>query len=196
MTPKPEGTIIIKGTGKYTGPVGLGSLKSVKETYADFADETIKISDGTFTTEVPAAYCADGYIPTQNEDGTYGVKLAEGAYLLQDYRSGEQTSWTYPTQEGMAFAGWYKDAAFTTPCAARDVEGAAYAKFVPITDLLKYKGRSLRMDKGDPSETTYLRFGYTKAIPNGATYIENGWYYKRLSAPTGDDIRFIQQCLE
>jgi len=77
VTPKPEGTIIIKGTGKYTGPVGLGSLKSVKETYADFADETIKISGGTFTTEVPAAYCADGFIPTQNEDGTYGVKVGK-----------------------------------------------------------------------------------------------------------------------
>lgn len=76
-TPKPEGTIIIKGTGKYTGPVGLGSLKSVKETYADFADETIKISGGTFTTEIPAAYCADGFIPTQNEDGTYGVKVGK-----------------------------------------------------------------------------------------------------------------------
>ena len=81
VTPKPEGTIIIKGTGKYTGPVGLGSLKSVKETYADFADETIKISDGTFTTEVPAAYCADGFIPTQNEDGTYGVKV--GKYVAE-----------------------------------------------------------------------------------------------------------------
>ena len=46
----------------------------------------------------------------------------------------------------MAFAGWYKDAAFTTPCAASDVEGAAYAKFAPITDLLQYKGGSLRMD--------------------------------------------------
>lgn len=150
----------------------------------------ISISGGTFANEVPAEYCAEGYVPTANTDGTYGVKLAEGAYLLQDYRSGDQASWTYPTQEGMAFAGWYKDAAFTTPCAESDVEGAAYAKFVNITDLLKYKGRSLRMDKGDPSETTYLRFGYTKAIPNGATYIENGWYYKRLSAPTGDDIRF------
>ena len=191
VTPKPEGTIIIKGTGKYTGPVGLGSLRSVKETYADFADETIKISDGTFTTEVPVAYCADGYIPTQNEDGTYGVKLAEGAYLLQDYRSGEQTSWTYPTQEGMAFAGWYKDAAFATACTASDVEGAAYAKFVPITDLLKFKGGSLRMDKGVPSESTYLRFGYTKAIPEGTTYIENGWYYKRLSAPTSGDRRLV-----
>ena len=79
VTPKPEGTIIIKGTGQYTGPVGLGSLKSVKETYADFADETIKISGGTFTTEVPAAYCADGFIPTKNADGTYGVK--EGHYV-------------------------------------------------------------------------------------------------------------------
>ena len=77
VTPKPEGTIIIKGTGKYTGPVGLGSLKSVKETYADFADETVKISGGTFTTEVPAAYCADGFIPTKNEDGTYGVKVGK-----------------------------------------------------------------------------------------------------------------------
>ena len=81
VTPKPEGTIIIKGAGQYTGPVGLGSLKSVKETYADFADETIKISGGTFTTEVPAAYCADGFIPTQNEDGTYGVKV--GKYVAE-----------------------------------------------------------------------------------------------------------------
>ena len=81
VTPKPEGTIIIKGTGKYTGPVGLGSLKSVKETYADFADETIKISGGTFTTEVPAAYCADGFIPTKNVDGTYGVK--EGKFVAE-----------------------------------------------------------------------------------------------------------------
>ena len=191
VTPKPEGTIIIKGTGKYTGPVGLGSLKSVKETYADFADETINISDGTFTNEVPADYCAEGYVPTANADGTYGVKLAEGAYLLQDYRSGDQASWTYPTQEGMAFAGWYKDAAFTTPCTASDVEGAAYAKFVPITDLLQFKGGSLRMDKGVPSESTYLRFGYTKAIPEGTTYIENGWYYKRLSAPTSGDRRLV-----
>ena len=189
VTPKPEGTIIIKGTGKYNGPVGLGSLKSVKETYADFADETINISDGTFTNEVPADYCAEGYVPTANGDGTYGVKLAEGAYLLQDYRSGNQTSWTYPTQEGMAFAGWYKDAAFTTACTASDVEGAAYAKFVPITDLLQYKGGSLRMDVAQPSELTWLRFGYTMALPEGASFVENGWYFKKVSTSQPTDVR-------
>ena len=73
-TPKPEGTIIIKGEGKYTGPVGLGSLESVKDTYKDFKDKTIKVSGGTFSNAVLLEYCADGFTPTQNEDGTYGVK--------------------------------------------------------------------------------------------------------------------------
>lgn len=193
-----EGKSVIDGCVDVSGTIGEGQSRQLTITGGTFSKPisvsaqpaNISISGGTFATEIPADHCAAGYVPVANTDGTYGVKLPEGAYALQDYRTGDQTSWTYPTQEGMAFAGWYKDAAFTTPCTASDVEGAAYAKFVNITDLLKYKGRSLRMDKGDPSETTYLRFGYTKAIPNGATYIENGWYYKRLSAPTGDDIRF------
>ena len=200
------GETIIGGDAQFTGEIVVDITGEVPPTLkieggsldvtswrvtsaAAAANATVAVSGGTFKAAVPENYCAAGYTPVANADGTYGVKLAEGAYLLQDYRSGEQASWTYPAKEGMAFAGWYKDAAFENPCTASDVEGAAYAKFVPITDLLKYKGRSLRMDKGDPSETTYLRFGYTKAIPAGATYIENGWYYKKLSAPTGDDKR-------
>ena len=202
------GETIIGGNAQFTGTIYMdvtspnpstlkiegGLLDVTKWTMTSAAAEansTIAVSGGTFTAAVPENYCAKGYAPAANTDGTYGVKLAEGAYLLQDYRSGDQASWMYPTQEGMAFAGWYKDASFTTPCAASDVEGAAYAKFVPITDLLKFKGGSLRMDKGVPSESTYLRFGYTKAIPEGTTYIENGWYYKRLSAPTSGDRRLV-----
>lgn len=176
VTPRPEGTIIIKGEGKYIGPVGLGSLKSVQETYADFADETIKVSDGTFTTAVPETYCAAGYAPSANANGTYGVKLAEGAYLLQDYRSGDQASWKYPTpQDGMAFAGWYKDAAFKTACTKSDVEGAAYAKFVKISDHIQYMGGSLRMDGPAASESTSLRFGYITSVPDGTKYIDSWW---------------------
>lgn len=197
-----EGTLSVKGGTFDLHQKWDGSSKylfnCIDDAYAS-GSAKVAISGGTFVGFDPSvspegegtSYLAPGYAPTDNADGTYGVKLAEGAYLLQDYRSGDQASWTYPTQEGMAFAGWYKDAAFTTPCAASDVEGAAYAKFVPITDLLKFKGGSLRMDKGVPSESTYLRFGYTKAIPEGTTYIENGWYYKRLSAPTSGDRRLV-----
>ena len=202
------GETIIGGDAQFTGEIVVDITGEVPPTLkieggsldvtswrvtsaAAAANATVAVSGGTFTAAVPENYCAEGYAPAANADGTYGVKLAEGAYLLQDYRSGDHASWTYPTQEGMAFAGWYKDAAFTTTCTASDVEGAAYAKFVPITDLLKFKGGSLRMDKGVPSESTYLRFGYTKAIPEGTTYIENGWYYKRLSAPTSGDRRLV-----
>lgn len=197
-----EGTLSVKGGTFDLHQKWEGSSKylfnCIDDAYAK-GSANVAISGGTFVGFDPNAspegegtsYLAPGYAPTDNGGGTYGVKLAEGAYLLQDYRSGDQASWTYPTQEGMAFAGWYKDAAFTTPCAASDVEGAAYAKFVPITDLLQYKGGSLRMDKGVPSESTYLRFGYTKAIPEKATYIENGWYYEMLSAPTSGDRRLV-----
>ncbi len=75
VTPKPVGTIkIIGSTGKYTGLVGLGALNSVKETYNDFSDDTIAVSGGTFSSEVMPEYCADGYVPKDNGDGTYGVE--------------------------------------------------------------------------------------------------------------------------
>ena len=197
-----EGTLSVKGGTFDLHQKWEGSSKylfnCIDDAYAG-GSANVAISGGTFVGFDPSvspegegtSYLAPGYAPAANADGTYGVKLAEGAYLLQDYRTGDQASWTYPTKEGMAFAGWYKDATFTTPCAASDVEGAAYAKFVPITDLLQYKGGSLRMDKGVPSESTYLRFGYTKAIPEKATYIENGWYYEMLSAPTSGDRRLV-----
>ena len=157
---------------------------------------TVSIKGGTFGHDYShspegegTSYLAPGYAPVANANGTYGVKLAEGPYQLQDYRTGDQASWTYPTQEGMAFAGWYKDATFETPCTESDVEGAAYAKFVKITDLLQYKGGSLRMDVAQPSELTWLRFGYTMALPEGASFVENGWYFKKVSTSQPTDVR-------
>ena len=151
--------------------------------------KTVAVSGGTFSSAVSVDLCAGGCAPVDNGDGTYGVKLAEGAYLLQDYRSGDQASWTYPAKEGMAFAGWYKDAASTTPYAASDVEGASYAMFVPISDLLQYKGGSLRMDVAQPSELTWLRFGYTMDLPEGASFVDNDWYFKKVSTSQPTDVR-------
>lgn len=185
-----EGTLSVKGGTFDLHQKWEGSSKylfnCIDDAYAS-GSANVAISGGTFVGFDPSAspegegtsYLAPGYAPTANADGTYGVKLAEGAYLLQDYRGGKPASWTYPTQEGMAFAGWYKDAAFKTACATSDVEGAAYAKFVKISDLITFKGGSLRMDVGTPAELTYLRFGYNLAIPDNASFIENGWYYHR-----------------
>ncbi|MBE6941942.1 MAG: hypothetical protein E7455_06670 [Ruminococcaceae bacterium] len=39
------------------------------------------VSGGTFSAAVPEAFCAEGFIPTENADGTYGVK--EGSYVAQ-----------------------------------------------------------------------------------------------------------------
>lgn len=197
-----EGTLSVKGGTFDLHQKWEGSSKylfnCIDDAYAG-GSANVAISGGTFVGFDPSvspegegtSYLAPGYVPAANADGTYGVKLAEGAYLLQDYRSGEQASWTYPTQDGMAFAGWYKDASFKTACTASDVEGAAYAKFVPITDLLQYKGGSLRMDVTDPSTSTYLRFGYTMAIPEKSAFIENGWYYKKVTVSSPDDVRFV-----
>ena len=195
-----EGTLSVKGGTFDLHQKWNGSSKylfnCIDDAYAS-GSANVAISGGTFVGFDPSvspegegtSYLAPGYAPTDNADGTYGVKLAEGAYLLQDYRSGDQASWTYPNQEGMAFAGWYKDASFTTPCTASDVEGAAYAKFVKITDLLQYKGGSLRMDVAQPSELTWLRFGYTMALPEGASFVENGWYFKKVSTSQPTDVR-------
>ena len=79
-TPKPEGTITITGAdGSYTGLVGLGSLDSVKTGFADFEDAHYAVSGGTFSDAVLPEYCAAGFIPAANGDGTFGVK--EGAYV-------------------------------------------------------------------------------------------------------------------
>ena len=43
-------------------------------------DGTISVSGGTFSSAVPAEYCAEGYTPVKNADGTYGVEL--GNYVV------------------------------------------------------------------------------------------------------------------
>ena len=89
-TPKPEGTITITGAdGSYTGLVGLGSLDSVKTGFADFEDAHYAVSGGTFSNAVLPEYCAAGFIPTENGDGTYGVKA--GAYVAAIGTTGYET---------------------------------------------------------------------------------------------------------
>ena len=85
------GHTTIGGSAKYTGEIVMdisGSVKPTLEisggtldvtnwritTAASKAGAKPAVSGGKFTSAVPEDYCADGYVPTENEDGTYGVK--------------------------------------------------------------------------------------------------------------------------
>lgn len=81
-TPAPKGTITIQGAnGSYKGQVGLASLETVKTGYADFKDTTYAVSGGSFTKAVLPEYCAAGFVPVENEGGTFGVKVAPVAKI-------------------------------------------------------------------------------------------------------------------
>ncbi len=70
-----------------------------------------------------------------------------------------------------AFAGWFQDPQLTTPCEKGTAYDTAYPKFVEVSDLIAFKGGSLRMDltgENDYSKTS-LRFGYDMKVPAGAT---------------------------
>ena len=91
------GKTVVSGDAKLNGEIVMditGSIAPTLEiaggshnvtwkvtTAAANAGAKPQVSGGTFTTAVPEDYCADGFIPTQNEDGTYGVKI--GTYVAE-----------------------------------------------------------------------------------------------------------------
>ena len=96
---KSVGQTTIGGDAKFTGEIVMdiagrsvvptlaingGNLKVTKwniTTAAATAGAKPAVSGGTFTSAVPEEYCAAGYIPTKNGDGSYGVKA--GTYVAQ-----------------------------------------------------------------------------------------------------------------
>ena len=72
--------------GKFTANGTNAAVKAYKwesqtESAFDNSKNVVAISGGTFSSEVAKSLCADGFIPTKNEDGTYGVK--EGQYVAK-----------------------------------------------------------------------------------------------------------------
>ena len=78
--------------------------------------------------------------------------------------------------DAYAFAGWYKDPQLTEAYDSNATEGTAFPKFVLVSDLIKFKGGSLRMDQ-EASTGTSLRFGYETSVPSGASLESVSWDY-------------------
>lgn len=88
--------------GKFTAKAGNDAVKAYNwesQTGSAFTqNDKVSISGGTFSSAVDKSLCADGFIPTQNADGTYGVK--EGA---DGYVEDENGNVTISTAEGLFY---------------------------------------------------------------------------------------------
>ena len=76
-------TMTISG-GTFTSADGVGAVQAYgwkNNSQQTWDKPNAAVSGGTFTSAVKEEYCATGYIPTANADGTYGVK--EGVYVAQ-----------------------------------------------------------------------------------------------------------------
>ena len=101
-----KGLIAIKvESGTFTAKAGNDAVKAYKwdntnktESAFDNSKNVVAVSGGTFSSAVDKSLCADGFIPTKNEDGTYGVK--EGA---DGYVEDENGNVTISTAEGLFY---------------------------------------------------------------------------------------------
>lgn len=123
------------------------------------------------------AYDTDGYYATLTLSKLSYVVMAEdsGTFEVSIYKpSADPSTWTTPAAPSVdqVFAGWYTDSTCVTAYTA--TTGKAYAKFVPLSSIITFKGGSLRMD-GDASTATNLRFGYTITMPEGLSFVDVGW---------------------
>ena len=84
-----KGASVIEGDVEISGTIGDNQSRQLDIEGGTFKGAftvvnqpaNITISGGTFATAIDEAYCAAGFIPTKNADGTFGVK--EGAYVAQ-----------------------------------------------------------------------------------------------------------------
>ena len=130
------GETVIGGGAQFTGTIYMdvtssnpstlkiegGKLDVTKWRVTDAAaaaDATIAVSGGTFTNEVPADYCAAGYAPAANADGTYGVKQAVTVNFNSNQGSAVDSQLVTvgnkvvkpvdPIKKGYTFSGWFTD---------------------------------------------------------------------------------------
>ncbi len=92
------------------------------------------VSGGTFSVAVPEEYCADGYVPCDNGDGTYGVTEVSGVEWYQvsmTYGSDLKMNFYLKTDSLVEGLKYY---AKVTKTHANGCTDAAQTYYIPMTD--------------------------------------------------------------
>lgn len=166
------------GNGKTTCPIEIkgGSFTNADMIYAATGEDNAQVivSGGTFANAVPEKYCADGFIPEENGDGTYGVK--EGSYIARIGEQGYET-----LDDAITTAnGAGKDVTITlladataTVEPATNVTINADGKVVTLPTFNVTDGSDLAYAKvTNATDNTYkvTTATYTRAMPTGTTW--------------------------
>ena len=123
--------------GKFTAKGGNAAVKAYNWkdlTPSDFTqNDKVSVSGGTFSSAVDKSLCADGYIPTQNADGTYGVEEGKFTVMVTSRTTGSNspvanvagggsdityaqgTTVTASAISGYNFVGWFVNEYTGTP---------------------------------------------------------------------------------
>lgn len=153
-----------------------GTFRSPIAAFESGATFTGYVTGGTFTTEPDASAAADGYAFSRNDDGTFGVTAASNWLDIAPYRA--SSGYTAPkAPEGQVFTGWFTDSGFSTPLGESVTTGHAYARFTPVSDVIEFRGGSLRIDDATTTTKTPLRFGYRMPKSLGLTSGSVTWTY-------------------
>ena len=112
---------------------------------------------------------------TKPESGLTGGIIEK--LIVSEYKgSTAPSTWTAPTKDGYAFAGWYYDEGCTQVYAG--TTGTAYARFVPVSEIISFQGCSLRND-GQGPDVANLRFSYEFTLPSDSTLEKMGWDWSK-----------------
>ena len=176
------GNTVMGGDAKFTGEIVIditGSIVPKFEitggtldvtnwkitTAAANAGAKPAVSGGKFTSAVPEEYCAEGFIPTQNEDGTYGVQKAMNGSKKNPYTLKELSE--------MNRADYIK--------AQKALGGTMYVK---ISDYIYDKGV---LGNGVRNDTPGQMPDHSKLN----AYAENGYLGDKNDGANGKNIIFV-----
>ena len=154
-------------------------------TVNDVASAIVAGGMGSSADKAYAKQIIGGQTPSsQPESGLTDAKVEQ--LDVSNYKDGPSSSaWKAPSKDGYAFAGWYSDEGCTEAYAG--TSGRAYARFVPVSGLIRFQGCSLR-DDGEGADVANLRFGYEFTIPSGSTLERMGWYLYTPSSAEPHDV--------